>query len=385
VKYSQILIYLLIVSCLVSCGENKKKKKNRTPTYPVVKAEIRDLTGYSTYPTNLEGVQNIEIRPKIQGFIEKIYVDEGEAVSEGQMLFQLEAQSLDAKAQAANDAIKTAEASAVAARLEVEKLKPLVEKKIIADVELETANTNLRSAQAKLEESRNSYKSIQQSVNYRNVTSPISGRVGKIPKRIGSLVGATDAVALTTVSNTSDIYAYFSMNEKAYVQFLKNTNGKNLEEKIANFPEIILRLSSGTEYGHRGKIEAIIDQVNPDTGSIQFRALFPNPEGLLASGYSGVIMIPEAYKEVLVVPEQSTFEDQTLIYVFKLAKADTLRKTQIEVKTRIDNYVIVENGIKKGDSILGKGLSQVRDGVKIKPKLIPLDSLAGAIDKLFKD
>jgi len=133
-----------------------------------------------------------------------------------------------------------------------------------------------------------------------------------------------------------------------------------------------------------GVAETTIDQIDPNTGSVQFRALFPNPKSLLANGNSGTIMIPKKYQNALVVPEQSTFEDQTLVYAFQLTKGDTLRKIQIEIETRIDNYVLIEKGLKKGDSILGKGLNQVRQGTKIKPKMVPLDSIVGSIDKLFK-
>lgn len=383
-KQIQIFIFSVVILSLLSCNDNNGNKKKRIPTFPVVKAEKKELTGYDSYPASLEGIENIEIRPKIQGFIKKIHVDEGEQVVKGQMLFRLEADALDAEAQAANDAIKNAEANLAAAQLEVDKLKPLVKKGIISRVELQSAQTNLNAARARLEQSQSSYKSAKRTVDYRNITSPVNGRVGSIPMKTGALVSASVEMPLTTISNTKSMYAYFSMNEKDYVNFLKKTNGETLNEKIDNFPEVLLKLANGSKYKYQGEIETTIAQINPNTGSIQFRALFPNPEQLLVNGSSGTIMIPNTYNNALVIPEQSTFEDQTLIYIFKLTKGDTLRKTKIEVKARIDNYVLVEKGLKTGDTVLGKGLTQVRDGTKIKPKPVPLDTIAGAIDNLFK-
>jgi len=383
-KTYAIFALLLLLLSFLGCSEDNKKKKTRLPTYPVVRAEIRNLTGYSSFPASLEGIQNIEIRPKIQGFIEEIYVDEGEEVIEGQILFRLEVESLDAEARAASNAIRSAQAMAAAARLEVDKLRPLVTKGIVGKVELKTAQTNLQAAQAQLQQARNSYRSVKRNTDYSSVISPISGRVASIPNKQGALVSATDIMPLTTISNTKNIYAYFSLNEKDYVSFLKNTKGETLKEKLGNFPKVILKLPGGANYEHRGTIETTIDQIDPNTGSVQFRALFPNPKSLLANGNSGTIMIPKKYQNALVVPEQSTFEDQTLVYAFQLTKGDTLRKIQIEIETRIDNYVLIEKGLKKGDSILGKGLNQVRQGTKIKPKMVPLDSIVGSIDKLFK-
>lgn len=377
-----ITLFILFLS-FTNCSESKKETEKRTPEYPVVQVESKNLTGYSSYPASIEGIQNIEIRPKIQGFIEDIKVDEGEQVVEGQMLFRLEAEALNAEAQAANDAIKTAKSNVVAAQLEVDKLKPLVEKNIISNVELETAQTNLNAVEARLQQSRNNYQSVKRNVDYKNISSPINGRVGNIPMKIGALVSAATEMPLTTISNTANVYAYFSMNEKDYLFFLKEKPGTTLNEKIDNFPEVLLKLANGSIYKYSGKIETTIAQINPNTGSIQFRALFPNPEGLLVNGSSGVVMIPKKYN-TLVVPEESTFEEQTLIYAFKLTKGDTLRKVKVDVETRIDNYVLIEKGLQKGDTILGKGLTQVQDKTKIKPILVPLDTIANGIDKLFK-
>ncbi|MBQ0733442.1 efflux RND transporter periplasmic adaptor subunit [Aquimarina celericrescens] len=378
---------LIILSMLItiSCSKGKQKQKTGLKALPIVEVVRKDIVGYSSYPVSIEGVENIKIRPKIQGFIEEIYVDEGEEVKEGQLMFKLEAQSLDARAQASADAIKTVQARVNTAKIEVDKLKPLVRQGIISDVELKSAYSELNSAKAQLDQAKNNYKSVKRNVNYSNVTSPVDGVVARIPYEPGALVSATDPIPLTEVSKLDKIYAYFALNEKDYISFLRNTKGQSLQEKINNFSKVSLRLADDSTYQHQGVIQTTTAHVNSDTGTIQFRAIFPNPERLLANGNSGTILIPKNYKNTLVIPEQSSYERQTLTYVFKVTEGDTLRSKNINVETRINNYILIESGLKEGDKILAEGINQVRDGMKIQPREIPLDSIMNSINPVFKN
>ena len=222
----------------------------------------KTVTGYTSYPTRIEGVNNSEVRAKISGYITEVLVDEGQKVRKGQTLFKLETQSLNQDAAAAK-------ANVNAAQVEVDKLKPLVEKNIISNVQLETAK-------ARLQQARSTYNSIVANIDYGNIKSPVDGFVGAISLSKGSLVSPSSQEPLTTVSDISEVYAFFCMNEKEYLDFIQNAEGKNIEEKINNLPKVTLILANGSTYEKRGTIETINSQVNANTGSISFRAVFEN-------------------------------------------------------------------------------------------------------------
>ncbi|PRP65964.1 efflux RND transporter periplasmic adaptor subunit [Nonlabens agnitus] len=381
--------YHIILSCLMTlalcCSCSEEQKEQRIPQLPVLKVEKRTVNDTTIFPANVEGVKNIEIRPKIQGFIEKIYVDEGAYVQKGDLLFELEAEPLQAEAQAARDAIGIARADRYNAQVDVDKLIPLVKDGIISDVELKKAQAGLEQANSRLKESENVYRSAQRMSNYKTIVSPVTGRINSLPYRLGSLVGPTDAMALTTVSQNDSVFVYFSMDEKDYVSFLKETKGTTLQEKIANFPEVVFELSNGNNYNQKGRIQTTTGTINSSTGSITFRAIFPNPDGVLLNGYSGLMKIPIAYNNVVVVPAESTYKQQTLTYLFKLANKDTIYNTLVDIEKRVGNVVIVNSGIKVGDTILAKGLGKVQDSSKIKPRLIALDSVLGNVKNTFRN
>src|SRR5690606_17454269 len=336
----------------------------------------------------IEGKINNAVRAKISGYIKEVYVDEGQFVSRGQALFRLETnvQSQDANAaqagiNAAKSAVSAAQAAVNAAQVEVDKLKPLVEKNIISQVQLETANANLMRMQSQFEQAnaayqqaRANYQSVQANIDFSVVKSPISGVVGAINFREGSLVGRSDTLPITTVSEIGEVYAYFSMNEAEYLDFLAETEGKTLKEKLNNIPEVELILANDEVFEEKGKIQTVTGQINPETGTMQFRASFPNKNRLLSNGNSGTIRIPKLYKQVLVVPESSTYEQQGLVYVYKVDN-DTVSATTIEILERTNNLAVVESGLKEGDKVVAKGVGKLKSGSKIQSIPTPLDSI----------
>lgn len=219
-------------------------------------------------------------------------------------------------------------------------------------------------------------------IGFAVVKAPVNGVVGAINFREGALVTANNTV-LTTVSDVKEVYAYFSMNEKEYLDFLANTEGKTTAEKLKNLPEASLVLANGKEYAEKGKIQAVTGQIDPSTGSIQFRATFPNPNKLLTNGNSGTIKIPQHFSNSLVIPEVATFEQQGKVFVYRVAEKDTLRQTVITLKNRADNYAVVESGLKKGDTILAQGLNKVHTGTVIKPQPISMEELVKKIQPIF--
>lgn len=367
-----LVISLSFITLFLSCGD--KTQAPQAPQGPmpfqVTTIPLQTVTAYTSYPTSIEGVNNNDVRAKISGYITDVLVDEGQKVKKGETLFRLETQSLNQDADAAK-------ANVNAAQVEVDKLIPLVEKNIISVVQLETAK-------AKLQQAKSAYNSIGANIDYGNIKSPVDGYVGAIRLRKGSLVSPTNQDPLTTVSDISKVYAYFSMNESDYLDFIQHAEGKGIEDKIKNLPKVTLILANGTAYDKEGTVETINSQVNSNTGSISFRAVFNNDERLLTNGNSGKIRVPKTYKDVVVVPKESTYELQGSYYVYKLGADDMAVATRINVLADIDNLYVISEGLKQGDKIVAKGVAKLRGDSKIKPMEIPFDSIAKPINKVFR-
>ena len=341
---------------LVACNNgNQQQQQSKEPeTYPVIVVGEQNTVSYLSYPVNIEGVVNSAVQAKISGYITKVLVDEGQVVTQGQPLFQLETQTL-------NQSAASAKAAVDVAKVEVDKLVPLVEKNIVSPVQLATAKANLQRAQA-------AYNEVASNIGFAVVKAPVNGVVGAINFREGALVTANNTV-LTTVSDVKEVYAYFSMNEKEYLDFLANTEGKTTAEKLKNLPEASLLLANGKEYAEKGKIQAVTGQIDAATGS--------------TNGNSGTIKIPQNFNNSLVIPEVATFEQQGKVFVYRVAEKDTLRQTVITLKNRADNYAVVESGLKKGDTILAQGLNKVHTGTVIKPQPISMEELVKKIQPIF--
>jgi len=370
----QFPIIIGILLLFSSCGDDKNAQQaqlaQQAPTLPVVTIPTKTVTAYTTYPASIEGIVNSEVQAKISGYITDVLVDEGQRVKKGQTLFRLETQTLSQDAAAAR-------ANVNAAQVEVDKLKPLVEKNIISNVQLETAK-------AKLQQAKSGYSSIAANIDYGNIKSPVDGYVGSINLRKGALVSPTSQTPLTTVADISKVYAYFSMNEKEYLDFIQNAEGKDIEEKIKKLPKVRLILANGSLYDQEGTIETINSQVNANTGSISFRAVFDNPSRILTNGNSGKIQVPKVFTEAVVVPQESTYEQQGSIYVYKVGQDSTATSTKINIAAEVENLYVVESGLEKGERIVAKGANKLRGDSKIKPQEMPFDSIAKPIEKVFR-
>ncbi|TYC12079.1 efflux RND transporter periplasmic adaptor subunit [Bizionia gelidisalsuginis] len=370
-KNSIPLIALLLV---MSCGKDAAKggaaASRPALSLPVVKLPLQTVTTYKSYPTSIEGLTNSEVRAKISGYITGVFVDEGQKVKKGQLLFKLETQSMNQDAAAAK-------ANVNAAQVEVEKLKPLVAKNIISAVQLETAK-------AKLAQAKSGYSGIAATISYGTIKSPVDGYVGSVRLRKGSLVSPNDQQPLTTVSDVSNVYAYYSMNEKAYLNFLQSAEGASKADKIKNFPKVTLILANGYEYDQKGTIETINSQINPNSGTISFRALFKNDNGLLTNGNSGIIKVPTVFEDVVVVPQEATFEQQEGIFVYKVEDDNTATAQAITIKAKAGSLYIVDSGIKANETIVVKGIGKLRSGMPIQPKMVNFDSIAKPITKEFQ-
>ncbi|MGJ8658360.1 efflux RND transporter periplasmic adaptor subunit [Cellulophaga fucicola] len=370
---SKILIPMAAFLVIVGCGGKQEQQAPQAPpaSLPVVQLQPKTVTGYTEYPTTIEGVINSNVRAKASGYIQKVLVDEGQKVRKGQILFRLETQSLSQDAGAAKARINVAQ-------VEVDKLIPLVEKNIISAVQLETAKANLAQAKA-------NYSSVAATIGYATIKSPVDGYVGAINFREGTLISPSDPTPLTTVSDISKVYAFFSLNETQYLDFLQNAEGKNVKEKLANYADVNLILANGSIYSEKGKIQTSTGQVNPNTGTVSLRAIFNNPNQLITNGNSGKIQIPTVYENAIVIPQEATYEQQGNVMLFKLGENNKVVNTIVKVKATIGNLYVIESGLDAKDKIVTTGVGKLRDGVEIAPKEISFDDVLKPIETLFKN
>ncbi|WP_053990773.1 efflux RND transporter periplasmic adaptor subunit [Mangrovimonas sp. TPBH4] len=373
-RKGKITMLLLTVSAmfLMGCGgENKQvgQQQQQPLPFPVTTIPNKTMTAYKTYPTSIQGIISSDVHAKVSGYIQKVLVDEGQKVKKGQALFKLETESLSQDAQAAQAAVNVAQ-------VEVDKLGPLVQKGIISNVQLETAKAQL--AQAK-----SSYNSVVANIGYATVKSPVNGYVGAIPFREGALVSASSA-ALTTVSDIEQVYAYFSMNESEYLDFLQSTEGKTIQDKVKNFPKVTLVLANGQNYDQKGTIETVTGQIDAKTGTVSFRAVFDNPNGLVTNGNSGTIKIPTIYEGEPVIPQSATFEQQGQVFVYKVNEQNQTVATPVVIKDKNSYLYLVGSGVRPGDKIVAKGIGKLRNKTTILPQEVPFDSIAKPITPLFQ-
>lgn len=388
-RHLKLILPLAFFGLIVSCkNDEKAHQQPLAAEYPVVEVDQKDVNTYYVMSANIAGINNNQVRPKISGYIKEVLVDEGQKVKKGQLLFKLETniQNQDASAAkqqiaSARANIEAAKAQVKAAQVEVDKLIPLVEKKIISQVQLETARANLlrakgglSQAQAGQSSAQASYQAVNENIKFANIVSPIDGVLGKFNYRAGALVSPQDPMPITTVSDASEIYAYFTVNERQYIYFFQNFPGTDLEEKIDLVPPIELELANGTIYDEKGKLETTTGMMDPNTGTMQFRVKFENKKGLLTNGSTGKVRIPRTYKDALVIPESATFEQQGLVYAFKV-KGDSVVTVVLEPKDRVNNLMVLEKGVAKGDKVVAKGIAGLKNGVKIRPKTVSMDSI----------
>lgn len=382
-KTIQRILFLLIGTVLLSCGGNNDEKgaqaaagTEEAKAYRVLEVQPRDATLNTDYPATIQGQQNIEIRPKIDGFVEKIYVDEGAVVKRGQRLFRINAPQYEQEVRTATASIKSAEADVSSAKLAVNKVRPLVEKDIVSKYELESAQFSYQASLAALAQARAALANARTNLGYTLVTSPVNGVVGSIPYRLGSLVSSTTAEPLTTVSSIGNVFAYFSINEKLLLSFNKGTKGKSLAQKISTLPPVSLILSDGTLYDKKGTIQTINGLINTETGSANVRASFSNPNGLIRSGSSATVRIPNDVKAALLVPQSATYELQDKRFVVVVGKDNKVRTVSISIlPNAAGQFFVVEKGLKAGDKVVLEGVATLKDGTPIKPNVVSAETV----------
>ena len=348
---------LLLASCGGGGGGRPTFGDNE---YPVVTVGSSNASSQATYPASIKGVQDVQICPKVQGFITQINVKEGQTVGAGQVLFVLDNATYQASVRQAQAAVNTAQASCNTAKLSYENSQKLFENKVIGDFELQTATNQYEQAKAGLSQAQASLASAKEMLSFCYVKSPAAGVVGTLPFKVGALVNT--ASVLTTVSNISSMEVYFSMTEKDALEMSKSGEG------LQSLPAVKLQLADGTIYGHDGKVAKMSGVIDQATGSVQMIALFPNPEKLLKSGGSGAVVIPHESSSAIVIPQSCVSEVQNKKFVYTLGKDNKVKHTEIKVAPQNDgkNYVVTD-GLKVGDKYVTNGITKLTDQMEIVP------------------
>lgn len=360
----KVLMVAAASMLLASCGGGGGRPSFGDNEYPVVTVGTSSTTMQSTYPANIKGVQDVEIHPKVQGFITQINVKEGQTVSAGQVLFVLDNATYQAQVRQAQAQVNTATASLNTAKLTYENSQKLHASGVIGDYELQSSKNSYESAVAGLAAAQASLASAKEMLSFCYVKSPAAGVVGSLPFKVGTLVSAANT--LTTVSNISSMEVYFSMTEKDMLAMGKNAGG--LTGAIDAMPAVKLKLADGTEYGQEGRVTKMSGVIDAATGSVQIIAVFPNPEKVLKSGGSGAIIIPKSNTDAIIIPQGCVSEVQDKKFVYILDKDNKVKYTEIKVDPQNDgnNYIVTE-GLKTGDKYVTNGITKLSDGMEIVP------------------
>lgn len=357
--------FILCVSallCALSCGKNNPNKTKNTKEVPVLEVKQKDTLISSQFVTDIQAKRNVEIRSRIDGIIQHIYVNEGQFVKKGQLLFKINDAELQMDLLKAEARFKQTKADLRIAEVELRQIESLYAKKFVAANEFELAKARLASARAKCSFAEAEKKAVVQQINFTLITAPFDGVIDVIPHKSGSLVN--DGTLLTTLSQLDEVYAYFSIPENKYFELLAS-------DKLGKHQKIELTLPNGTKYQFNGTLKSAESEIDRATGSIRYKVLFPNPQHIIKHGTSGKLIISDVQNNALLIPQKSTFSIQDKTYIFLVDKNNKVKMTNIKVGPAIKNSYLVESGIKKGDLIIYEGAQSLKDGdiIKIKDRL----------------
>lgn len=358
---------ILIISCATLAVSCKQAPAVQTEAeYAVLKVQSSDKVISTSYSATIRGRQDIDIYPQVSGFITKLCVEEGQTVRRGQVLFVIDQVPYQAALQTAEANVEAATASLATAKLTYDSKKELRARNVVSDFDLKTAENAWLSAKAQLAQMKAQELSARNNLSYTEVKSPCDGVVGTLPYRVGALVSANLPQPLTTVSDNSDMYVYFSMTENQLLALTRQYGSKSAALK--DMPAVELQLNDKSVYSERGKIETISGVVDRSTGTASLRAVFPNGSGLLYSGTSGNVILPVAKTGSLVIPQVTTFEIQDKVYVYKVVDGKATSAPVSVTRVNGGQEYIVDEGLSEGDIIVAEGVGLLREGTPIKVK-----------------
>lgn len=362
----KISIFAAAAGCMIMCGCQQKPMQQQVSEYDVLTIAPTERTLTENFSASIRGRQDIDIYAQVSGKIAQLCVTEGERVRVGQKLFIIDQVPYKAALQTAIANVEAAKASVATAQLTYDSKKELFARNVVSQFDLSTAENSLLTAKAQLAQAEAQEVNARNNLSYTVVTSPSDGVVGTLPFRVGSLVGPSTPTPLTTVSDNSEMYVYFSMTENQLLALTREYG--SIANTLKNMPDVQLQLNDGSMYAHSGRVESISGVIDTSTGSVQLRAAFPNKEGLLHSGGSGNLIMPHTYTNCIVVPQSSTFELQDKVYVYKVIDGKATSEMIDVVNISNGKEYIVNSGLEPGDVIVNEGVGLMREGTPIKAK-----------------
>ena len=356
----------LLGCCLLAVGCGDAPTAQTEAEYEVLTLVPSERTLSSSYSAAIRGCQDIDIYPQVSGTLTRICVAEGEKVKQGQPLFIIDQVPYEAALQTALANVEASKAALASAQLSYDSKRELYNQNVVSEFDLNTANNTLLAAKAQLSQAQAQELNARNNLSYTVVKSPADGVTGMLPFRVGALVSANLSEPLTTVSDNSDVYVYFSMTENQLLNLTRQYG--SIANTLKNMPDVRLVLNDGSVYDRTGRIESISGVIDTSTGSVQLRAVFPNADGLLHSGGAGSVIVPNIHKDCVVVPQVATFELQNKVYVYKVEDGKAT-SSMIDVE-KINNgrEYIVKSGLTPGDVIVAEGVGLLREGTPIVVK-----------------
>lgn len=351
------------IVCLASCKQ--APQTGMAPTsYEIMKVEATDKVLSTSYSATIRGRQDIDIYPQVSGTIERLCVSEGQKVSRGQLLFVIDQVPYKAALKTAMANVEVARAALATAELTYNSQKELRNQKVVSEFSLQTAQNNYLTAKAQLAQAEAQEVNARNNLSYTEVKSPSDGVVGALPYRVGALVSPSLPQPLTTVSDNSDMYVYFSMTENQLLALTRQYG--NMDEALKNMPQVELRLNDNSIYDQKGTIESISGVIDRNTGTVIARVVFPNESRLLHSGASGTVIVPSMYKDCIVIPQGAAVQMQNKYLVYKVVDGKAV-STLVSVNEISDGReFIVTDGLKPGEEIVAKGAGLLREGTPVK-------------------
>lgn len=361
---SQTFFGLLILAIVFSCGQEKTPvaEAAQAPEVPVQEISNGEGVINNTFPAAIEGVTNVEVRPQTSGYLRQILVDEGAYVKAGQLLFKIDDRPYREQYNTAKATVAAAEAHLKTLKIDLNRKEELVDNKIVSDLQLQQAQAAFEEAQASLEQAKASMNKAKIDLDFCSITAPVSGFIGRIPYRLGSLVNPTSTEPLTLLTDIHEVYGYFSLSEADFTKFQAQLTAKNKSDSVS------LLLSDGSIYERKGVIDAITGQFDKNTGSIAVRAKFSNPDQQLRAGNTGKIQLTRTLENALIVPIRATTSVQEKIYVYKVDKDNKIQQVEIKVGSKTTENYYVTSGLQQGDIIVTGNLATLRPDMAITPK-----------------
>lgn len=360
-NYSLMLLAVLFMAC-----SGNQDAQVAPVEYPVMSVSRSTIETTESYPATIQGRQVVELYPQVSGTISKLLVKEGERVKQGQVLFIIDQVPYQAALRTATANVNAVQAQVDVAQLDYNSKVILFNEEVISEYDLAMANNTLAIAKAGLEQAKAQEINARNDLSYTEVKSPCNGVVGTLPYRVGALVGPSIQQPLTTVSDTEQMYVYFSLTERDIISRIEQ---KGSFDRVAEtFPPVFIQISNGNTYPTEGMVESISGIVEKSTGALSARAVFPNPNGILLTGSTGRLIVPQTHKDVIVIPQTATYEIMNKTYAYKVIDG-VAHAAIITVQPLSDglNYIVV-SGLNVGDTIIREGAGYVREGMKIQPK-----------------